>query len=43
MVRTRGKDGSIVRHGQPRRGASTSRDGQLAIDLGHIPYFGLSA
>jgi len=42
MVRTRSRDGSIVRRGQPRRGASTSRHGQLPIDLRLIPYFGLS-
>ena len=35
MVRSRGRDGSIIRLGQPRR-----RD--VAIDLGRIPYSGLS-
>ena len=35
MVRSRGRDGSIIRRGQPRR-----RD--LAIDLGRIPFSGLS-
>jgi len=42
MVRTRGKEGSIVKRGQPRRRASTSRHGQLAIDLRRILYSGLS-
>ena len=35
MVKSRGKDGSIIRRGQPRRG-------DLAIDFGRIPYSGLS-
>jgi len=42
MVRTRGRDDSIVRRGQPRRGASTSCHGQLAINHGCIPYSRLS-
>jgi len=33
MVRTRGRDGSMVRRGQLRRGVSTWMHGQLAIDL----------
>ena len=40
MVRTRGS-GRIVRRGQPRRGVSTSMHGELAIDLGNIPYSGI--
>ncbi|KAK8470354.1 hypothetical protein PHAVU_004G119050 [Phaseolus vulgaris] len=40
MVRTRGRDGRIVRRGQPRRGVSTSMHGELAIDLGNLPYSG---
>ena len=43
MVKTRGRDGSIVRHGHPGRGVSISRHGQLAIDIRCISYFGLSA
>jgi len=42
MVRTRGRDSSIVRHGQPRCGVPTSLHGEHAIDLGRIPYSGLS-
>ena len=42
MVRTRGRDGSIVRRNQRRRGVPTSLHGELAIDLGRIPYSGLS-
>jgi len=42
MVKTRGRDGSIVNRGQPRGGVSTSRHGQLAIDLERIPYSELS-
>ena len=42
MVRTRGRDGSIVRRDQPRRGVPTSLHGELAINLGRIPYSGLS-
>ena len=41
MVRTRGRDGGIVRRGQPRRGVSTSMHGELAIDLGNIPFSGI--
>ena len=41
MVRTRGRDGRIVRRGQPRRGVSTSMHGELAIDLGNLPYSGI--
>ena len=42
MVSTRGRDGSIVRRGQPKHGVLTSLHGVLAIDLGRIPYFRLS-
>ena len=41
MVRTRVRDGRIVRRGQPRRGVSISMQDELAIDLGNIPYFGI--
>jgi len=42
MVRTRRRDGcSIVRCGQPKRGVSTSMHGQLDIDVGTIPYYGI--
>ena len=41
MVWTRGRDGMIVRRGQPRRGVSTSMHGELAIDLGNLPYSGI--
>jgi len=42
VIRTGGRDGSIVRCGQPRRGVPTSMHGQLAINLGIIPYSDLS-
>ena len=42
MVRTRGRHSFINRCGQPKCGVHPSMHGQLAIDLGHIPYFGLS-
>ena len=38
MVRTRGKDGSVLRCGNIRCGVSTSMHGHLAIELGNIPY-----
>ena len=41
MVRTRGRDGRIVRCEQLRRGVSTLMHGELAIDLGNIPYSGI--
>jgi len=42
MVRNIERDDSIVRHGQARRGVPTSMHGQLAVDMGSIPCFGLS-
>jgi len=42
MVRTRDKDGSIIRRGQPSCRVPTSLHGELTTDLGRIPYFGLS-
>jgi len=38
MVRTRGKDGSVLRCGNVQRGVSTSMHGHLAVELGNIPY-----
>lgn len=42
MVRTRGRDGSIVKRGKPRHGVVRSMHGQLVVDLGSIPYSDLS-
>ena len=38
MPRTRGRDGSIIRHNKSRHGFHTSMHGRLAIELGSIPY-----
>ncbi|KAL9320212.1 hypothetical protein ACSQ67_012051 [Phaseolus vulgaris] len=38
MVRSRGRDDSIIRHGHVQHGVSTSLHGHLAIELGNIPY-----
>ena len=41
MVKTRVRNGSIFSRGQSRHGVSTLMHGQLAIELGNIPYSGL--
>jgi len=42
MPRTIGRDGSVIRHNNARRGVHTSMHGRLAIELGSIPYSGPS-
>ena len=42
MSRTIGRDGSVIRHNNARRGVHTSMHDRLAIELGSIPYSGPS-